>query len=198
VSHPLILEPGRVVGLTGPPGSGLTRLGLSLLAGATRRGPVAFLDVRGWLCPVAAWESGISPERLVVVRCDDRRRWSQVAAALSEGVPAVYAEVPSGVQEPLLRRLGALVRSRRTVLLLRPLDGRLPSGLTHLRVAAEDVSWEGAGDGHGRLLHRRMVLSVSGRGVGGTTAIYEVEDDGAHPVRVVPRLAPPARTVQAG
>ena len=33
-------EPGRVLGLVGPPGSGLTRLGLSLLADPARRGLV--------------------------------------------------------------------------------------------------------------------------------------------------------------
>ena len=51
-------EPGRVLGLVGPPGSGLTRLGLSLLADPARRGPVAVVDVRGWLCPPAAGRPG--------------------------------------------------------------------------------------------------------------------------------------------
>ena len=65
----LALEPGRVVGLTGPVGTGMTRLGLSLMAETARRGPVAFVDARGWFCPLSAWESGIEPERLAVVRC---------------------------------------------------------------------------------------------------------------------------------
>ncbi len=67
----LSLQPGRVTGLIGHPGFGLTRLGLVMLASREQLGPVAYLDVRGWLSPPAAWESGISPERLVVVRCDD-------------------------------------------------------------------------------------------------------------------------------
>ncbi|MBS1196110.1 MAG: recA bacterial recombination protein [Actinobacteria bacterium] len=124
-----VAEPGRVLGLVGPPGLGLTRLGLSLLADPARRGPVAVVDVRGWLCPPAAWEAGVPPERLVVVRCAEQGLWGRVTAALLEGLPAVYAEVPPGAAEVLLRRLGALARARRAALILRPLRGGLPSGL---------------------------------------------------------------------
>lgn len=187
----LALEPGRIVGLDGAPGSGLTRLGLSLLAPLA--GPVAIVDARGWFCPVAGWESGLDPGRMVVVRCGDRDQWSQVMAALVEGVRAVYAEVPPGVPEPMLRRLGALVRSRRTALVLRPLRGPLPSGAVHLRLRAHLISWEGPDAGHGRLQHRRIVVEASGKGMGGMTRFMEVEDDGTHPVRVVSRLAAAAR-----
>ena len=70
------LEAGKVVGLVGSPGFGLTRLGLGLLRG--QPGWVACVDVRGWLSPAALWEVGVSPERVVIVRCSDPRRWSQV------------------------------------------------------------------------------------------------------------------------
>ncbi|MBN2114548.1 MAG: hypothetical protein JW785_10540 [Acidimicrobiia bacterium] len=182
-------EPGRVLGLVGPPGSGLTRLGLSLLADPARRGPVAVVDVRGWLCPPAAWEAGVPPERLVVVRCAERDLWARVTAALLEGLPAVYAEVPAGVNEAVLRRLGALARSRRAALILRPLRGDLPSGLAHLNLVGEVVRWEGAGPGHGRLTRRWLTLRAAGRGVGGIDRVLEVVDDGTDALRVVPRLA---------
>jgi hypothetical protein len=197
----LALQPGRVVGLTGSVGTGMTRLGLSLMAEASRRGPVAFVDARGWFCPVAAWESGIEPERLAIVRCSDPGRWPKLVAALLEGIPAVYAEVPSGVGDALLRRLGALTRNRRRSLLLRPLRGSLPSGLTYLRLDARGIEWEGAGDGHGRLLGRRLVVEASGKATGGIPRLIEITDgemeggegDGLDPgkdaVRVVPRLA---------
>ena len=186
----LTLQPGRILGLVGPPGAGFTRLGLSLLEAPARRGPVAFLDARGWLCPLSAVEAGLAPERLVVVRCGDRARWAQVAAALCEGVPAIYAEVPRGIEEALLRRIAALARSRRVAVLLRPLGGDLPAGLAHLRLEVQEVAWEGPDAGHGRLLRRRLVVAASGKAVGGMRRLYEVEDDGAHPLRVVPRLAP--------
>ena len=194
----LTLQPGRVTGLVGNPGFGLTRLAFSLLASSDRRGPVALLDSRGWLCPAAAWESGLRPERVVVVRCDDKVRWAQVAAALCEGVQAVYAEVPFGVKEALLRRLAALVRSRGTALVLRPLRGDLPSGIAHLRIEAQGIEWAGPDEGHGRLLRRRLVIAASGKAVGGISRLIEVEDDGTNALRVVPRLAPAAVGHAAG
>jgi hypothetical protein len=186
---PVAVEPGRILGLVGPPGFGLTRLGLALLAVPARHGLVAAVDVRGWLCPTAAWEAGIAPERLVVVRCPGRDPWAQVTAALLEGLTAVYAEVPSGMAEPVLRRLGALARARRAALILRPIQGSLPSGLAYLRLTAGEVSWEGAGTGYGRIIRRRMTLLAAGKGMGGREQVLEVEDDGTDTLRVVSRLA---------
>jgi hypothetical protein len=190
---PVVAHPGRVTGLVGPPGYGLTRLGLASLSG--HPGMVAVVDVRGWLSPLAAWEVGLDPERLVVVRCGDRERWPSVTAALLEGLRAVYAEVPSGVPEPMLRRLGALARARRAALLLRPVRGDLPAGMAHLRLRGAGVAWEGTGAGHGRLTHRLLTLEASGKGAGGVERQIEVEDDGTDAVRVVPGLAaaPPRR-----
>lgn len=182
-------QPGRVLGLVGPPGSGLTRLGLSLLIEPAATGMVALLDVRHWFCPLAAWEVGIDPGRLVVVRCPDRVTWPRVTAALIEGFPAVYAEVPKGVGEARLRRLGALARARRSALILRPLSGDLPSGVLYLRLEASEVHWQGADAGHGLLTLRSLVLRASGKGAQGIERMVEVMDDGSHPVRVVPRLA---------
>lgn len=172
-----------MTGLIGFPGSGLTRLALSLLAIPARTGMVAVVDVRGWLCPVAAWEVGIDPERLVVIRCPDRATWPRVTAALIEGFPAVYAEVPAGITDADLRRLGALARSRRSALALRPVTGDLPGGVLHLRVEAEAVVWQGVDRGHGALLRRRLALRVSGKGARGITRTIEVDDEG--PVRPV-------------
>jgi hypothetical protein len=194
----LTLPPGHVVAMVGSLGSGLTRVGLALLATPARRGLVAFLDVRGWLCPLAAWECGVPPDRLVVVRCPDRRLWPQVAAALFDGVPAVYAEVPAGVAAAELRRLAALARARKAAVILRPLHGELPAGLTYVQLRAGEVSWEGPEAGHGRLRRRRVELRLSGRGVGGQEAVMEVEDDGADALRVVPGLVTPAARRAAG
>ena len=191
-------EPGRVLGLVGPPGFGLTRLGLSLLAAPSLTGMVAVVDVRGWLCPVAAWEVGIIPERLVVVRCPDRRRWLQVTASLLEGFPVVFAEVPAGAGEADLRRLAALSRARRSALVLRPVSGDLPAGLLHLRIEATAVRWEGVDRGHGALLRRRLTFRTSGKGARGIEQVMEMEDDGTHAVRLVPGLAAAPSGLAAG
>ncbi len=185
----LELEAGKVIGLVGTPGFGLTRLGLGLLRG--QPGWVACVDARGWLNPLALWEMGVSADRVVVVRCADPHRWPQVTAALMEGMQAVYAEIPPGVATPMLRRLAALARARATSVVLRPVEGDVPAGITHLRLEAQEVAWEGAGQGRGRLRERHFTLAATGKAVGGIRHILEVEDDGTDTVRVVSRLAAP-------
>lgn len=182
-------SPGRVLGLVGSAGSGLTSIGVSLLAESTVNEPVAVLDVRGWFCPSLAWDAGIEPERIVVVRCPDPAVWPKLAATLVEGFPAVYAEVPRRVPDQVLRRLGALARSRRTRAILRAMEGDLPTGLLHVRVEGVAVRWEGPEAGHGRLQRRAMMVRASGKGMQGIERLLEVEDDGAHTLRLVPRLA---------
>jgi hypothetical protein len=182
-----VLQPGRPVELTGPVGFGLTRLGYRMLAEPSRSSPVVILDVRGWASPLAAWESGVRDP--VIVRCPDPALWPRVMAALLEGVPAMYAEVPGGVREQDLRRLAALVRARQVRLTLRPLTGELPPGVGFLRLRARSVHWEGADSGHGRLRTRRLVLEASGKGVAGMNRTIEVDDGGTHDLRVVSDLA---------
>ena len=183
------LHPGRVTGLVGAAGTGLTRLALSMLASSVKRGPIVYLDARGWFSPAAAFEVGILPQDLVVVRCGDPVGWAQVAATLVEGVSALYAEVPRGVKDAQLRKLGAMVRSARTPVVLRPLHGDLPGGVAHLRLVARAVEWEGTDRGHGRLGHRRVVLEASGKATRGMTRVIEMEDDGANALHVVSGLA---------
>jgi len=171
--------------LAGVPGTGLTRLGLRLLAAPSRIAPVVALDTRGWISPEAAWETGVIPENLVIVRCDQPQIWPKVTAALLEGVRALYAEVPVGAKEQDLRRLAALARARSVAVAMRPMGKSLPSGVAHLRLRALGVTWEGADRGHGRLKRRRLVLEASGKGASGVTRRFEVEDEGSDIVRVV-------------
>jgi hypothetical protein len=173
----LALYPGKIVGLEGPIGWGMTRLGLSLLAAPSQVGTVVVIDVRGWFSPLAAWEEGVMAHRLVVVRCTERRVWGQVTAAVLEGVAAVYAEVPSGVGEPELRRLAALTRARKAGLALRPLRGQLPAGITHLRVRGIGVAWEGPDQGHGQLGRRRLTIEIAGKSI--PLQEIEISDDRA-------------------
>ena len=198
-ADPLELRPGHVIGLEGPTGLGLTRVGFSMLAGVHRiRYGWWWWTFVGWVCPLAVWEVGIRPDQLAVVRCGDPARWPRVVAALLDGVKAIYAEVPPGIRESVLRRLGAKARARDAGMILRPLDGRLPSGLAYLRVQIHQVVWAGAGEGHGRLDRRTLVLELSGKGAAGRRQMVEVEDDGAHPVRVVSRLVAPQTGRAAG
>lgn len=194
-SFDLRLERGRVIGLIGHPGFGLTRIGLSLLAAHSGNSPIVYVDVRGWLCPLAAWESGVDPEQLVVVRCDDPVRWGRALMALLEGVGWVYAEVPRGVKEAQLRRVAGLVRARRSALILRPIQGDLPGGVAFLRIQASNVGWEGTDNGHGKLTARSLSLIASGKATRGMAREIELEDDGTDALRLVSGLAaaPPGR-----
>ena len=185
----LTLEPGRVVALRGEPGSGLTRVGLALLADVARQAPVVAVDARGWLSPLAAWEVGIAPERFVIVRDVDAARWPQVLGTLLDGVKAVYAELPRGVPDAVVRRVAAGARARRMGLVLRPLGG-LPSGVAHLTLEAVDVRWDGVGPGEGHLAGRSLALRAAGKAVAGTERHIEVDDDGTHPLHLVGRVAP--------
>jgi hypothetical protein len=181
----LHLQPGRVIELAGVPGTGLTRLGLRLLAPPSLVGTVVALDSRGWISPEAAWETGVIPENLVIVRCDQAQIWPKVAAALLEGVRALYAEVPAGTKDQDLRRLAALARARKVLVAMRPLGDGLPPGVAHLRLRALGVTWEGADQGHGQLKRRRLVLEASGKGASGVSRRFEVEDEGSDVVRLV-------------
>jgi hypothetical protein len=181
----LHLEPGRITELLGVPGTGLTRLGLRLLAAPSLIGPVVALDTRGWISPEAAWETGVTPENLVLVRCDQPEVWPKVVAALLEGVRALYAEVPVAAKDRDLRRLAALARARKVAVAMRPIGTGLPSGVSHLRLRALGVTWEGADQGHGQLRRRRLLLEASGKGAAGVSRRFEVEDEGSDDVRVV-------------
>ena len=134
---------------------------------------------------MAAWETGVLSERLVVVRCDDFILWPKVTSALFEGIRAVYVEVPARVKDQDLRRLAALARARRVAVAMRSMGGGLPSGIAHLRLRALGVTWEGADMGHGKLKKRRLMLEASGKGVAGMPRRFEVEDEGTDTMRVV-------------
>jgi hypothetical protein len=180
---------GQVVGLIGAAGFGMTRLGLTMLAEHAHLGTVGYLDVRGWMSPMAAWEAGIPEDRLVVVRCDGPVEWGRVGSTLLEGVVAMYAEVPRGIKDAQLRTLATLARTRGAPLLLRPLAGDLPGGVTQLRLDARQVSWAGADNGHGSIGQRQLLVEASGKVMRGMTRTIEMEDHGADTLRVVSGLA---------
>lgn len=184
VEDQLVLGPGQTAGLTGIPGSGLTRIGLSLLQPYAAKGQVACLDVRGWMNPSAAWDLGIAPERLVVVRSNDVVAWGRLVATMLTGLKGVYAEVPVGVRDTVLRNLTAKARANRTPLVFRPVGGALPGGLVHLRLEVHAIAWEGTDAGHGAITTRRAVLVASGKAVRGRQRVIEVQDDGTRDLHV--------------
>lgn len=185
-THEIKAGPGRIVGLLGSAGMGLSRWGLSLLVESSQTAPVVAVDTQGWLNPSAAWEAGIDPSRLYIVRCLERQQWAQVVAALISGVPAVYAEVPQGTSDQVLRRLAALARKEQSSVVFRSLHGELPPGVAFLSVRAHDVGWEGMDQGHGHLVGRTFQIAASGKSM--PEQRWEVED-GKGAVHLVGRVA---------
>ncbi|WP_420801661.1 hypothetical protein [Pseudofrankia asymbiotica] len=142
---------------------GSAALLLTVLAEPSRAG--AWCAVVG--CPtlglLAAAEAGIALERLVLVP-EPGPRWPVIVAALIDALDVVAVRSPArggaAGTASAPRRLSARARERGCVLL--PIgegwDG------ADLRLAAEERSFHGLGQGHGHLRGARLLVRVSGRG----------------------------------
>jgi hypothetical protein len=87
-------------------------------------------------------------------------RWPQVVAHLAGAVPVVLLGSTGTVAGRPAARIGALLRTGGTVLLV---AGPWQGADARFRVAA--TAWEGLGTGHGVLRRRRAQVEVSGRGI---------------------------------
>jgi hypothetical protein len=153
------------------PGQGLRRgttvavgrsaaLALALVAGASAAGSwVAAVGLPD-LGIVAAAESGIALERLTLVPAPGARAWPTVVAALLDAVDVVLVRPPAGLPAGQARRLAARARERGAVLV--PLGSW--SEPADLRLAVVASTWQGLGQGHGRLHSRRVEVDATGRG----------------------------------
>jgi hypothetical protein len=185
------LRPGWVVSVGGSgtaPGAaapGAASLGLALIAGAEGNG--------GWcaavglpdLGVVAAAAMGAAPERLLLVD-DPGGRWPDVVAALIDAVDLVLVRPGSRPSPTLTRRLAALARRGRCVLVA---DGDWGGAQLRLGVAAAE--WAGPGAGYGHLTGRRARVVATGRGAAGpgrSAWVWLPGPDGA----VSPAAAPAA------
>jgi hypothetical protein len=153
------------------PGQGLRRgttvavgrsaaLALALVAGASAAGSwVAAVGLPD-LGIVAAAESGIALERLALVPTPGARAWTTVVAAFLDAVDVVLVRSPAGLPPAQARRLAARARERGAVLV--PLGAW--SEPADLRLAVTSSTWQGLGQGHGRLQARQVEVVAAGRG----------------------------------
>ena len=145
---------------------------------------IAVVDVRGWLCPVAAWEVGIAPDRLVVVRCPDRSDWSKVTASLIEGFPRCTPKCRRIPPTPICV-VSALWCGRAS-----PLSSFIRFRVTSPPVCCTFVSKQSRCDGRVPIGGTALCCDdtspcASGKGARGIEQVVELEDDGSHAVRVV-------------
>jgi hypothetical protein len=153
------------------PGRGLRRgttvtvsrsaaLALALVAGASAAGSWMAAVGLPDLGIVAAAETGIALERLVLVPTPGARAWPAVVAALLDAVDVVLVRSPARLPPAQARRLAARARERGAVLV--PL-GPWPEP-ADLRLAVTTSTWTGLGQGHGSLQARKVEVLVAGRG----------------------------------
>jgi hypothetical protein len=154
------LRRGSVVGVAGS-----TSLALAVVAGPSAAGSwVAAVGVgRPPVGAVAAAGLGVVLERFPLVAAlpgSGRGGWAWVVAALLDAVDVVVAWPPPHLRAADQRRLVARNRERGSVLVV-------PSPWTEavdVRLTVVASEWEGMGQGHGRLLARRMEVESGGRG----------------------------------
>lgn len=154
------LRRGSVVAVEGS-----TSLALALLAGASAQGSWCAAAGLPALGMAAAAELGVALDRFPVVRSPGRGSgpggWAWVVAALLDAFDIVLARPPGGgMRGSDGRRLTARVRERGAVLVVA--GGWAEPAEVRLRVASS--TWEGVGQGHGRLRARRVEVVVGGRG----------------------------------
>ena len=137
---------------------GSTSLALALLAAASGEGSWCAAVGFPSLGLAAAAELGVALDRFPLV--PSPRRWAWVVAALADGLDVVLARPPSSVKTADARRLTARVRERGTVLVV---AGGWPE-TAEVRLDVVSSVWEGIGQGHGRLLGRRVEVVAGGRG----------------------------------
>ncbi|HEV3496412.1 MAG TPA: hypothetical protein VHA34_08695, partial [Actinomycetes bacterium] len=138
-------------------------------------------------------ELGVVLERFPLVPTP--RRWAWVVAALADGLDVVLARPPSVVKAADARRLTARVRERGAVLVA---AGPWPEG-PEVRLEVVSSAWEGIGQGHGRLLGRRVEVGARGRGAAARERRVQLwlphPEGGVREVEVVDERRPHARRV---
>ena len=144
---------------------GATSLALSLLAAASGEGSWCAAVGMPSLGLAAAAELGVVLERFPLVASARPGAgpggWGWVVAALADAVDVVLARPPSRVRPADARRLTARVRERGAVLVVA--GGGWPEP-AEVRLEVVSSTWEGIGQGHGRLLGRRVEVVAGGRG----------------------------------
>jgi hypothetical protein len=180
-------------------------LAVALLAAASAAGTwcaMAGIPEAGLLAAVGL---GLDAERTLLVP-DMGHAWPQAVASLLDGCEIVLVRPPGPPPAQVRRRLEAVLRRGRGVLLV---AGNWPGAQVRLRVVTR--GWTGLGDGHGRLRACCAEVAADGRGEAAMTRTrwlwlpgedggVAVADPADLPAADIPAagLARPLRVVGAG
>src|SRR5690606_27900926 len=162
-----------------PARRGSSSLVLALLAEASRAGAWCAVVGVPTFGAVAAAELGIALDRLALVPRPGPE-WATVVAALIDGVDVVVAAVPPALTASVAARRAARARQRGAVLI--PYGAWEGADVT-LRVVRS--TWEGLGQGRGRLRRRELTISACGRGAAARPRQVRIWLPGDEATRVV-------------
>jgi hypothetical protein len=138
--------------------AGGSSLVLALLTEASRAGSWCAVVGIPTFGAVAAAEAGVALDRLALVP-NPGPEWPTVVAAMMDGLDVVVAAVPAGAAPSVTARLAARARQRGSVLVP---YGHWDGADVTLRVVRG--TWEGLGQGRGRLRCRQVTIVARGRG----------------------------------
>lgn len=149
---------GRVLSCAG---AASTTVALRLVAAAVEAGGwMAVIDVP-MLGLDAASELGIALERVVSISTSGESEvWADVVAAAADGFEVLITRVPAGVRQSTARKVATRLQQRGVVLVVLGdpgvvvCDGVVDSG---------GQVWSGVGAGWGRLEHRSVEVTATGR-----------------------------------
>lgn len=148
--------------------AGSSSLLLAILARPSRQGRWCVVVGAPGLGLAAAGEAGVELARLVLIP-HPGRRWEQVVAALLDTFEVVVACPPEPVAAATARRLAAITRRQRAVLIVNQPEGarfedarfegaRVEGARWRLRVVGQQ--WQGIADGGGHLQARRLDVEI--------------------------------------
>ena len=145
--------------------AGSTSLALSVLAAASAQGSWCAAVGMPSLGLAGAADLGVALDRFPLVPSPGRSTgaggWAWVVAALLDAFDVVLVQPPTHVRAADARRLTARVRERGAVLVVA--GGGWPEP-AEVRLSVAAASWDGVGQGHGRLRGRRVEVVGAGRG----------------------------------
>ncbi|MGK5682401.1 hypothetical protein [Actinoplanes sp. URMC 104] len=137
--------------------TGSTSVLMHTLAAAMRDGAWAAVVGMPAFSPLAAHELGVPLDRLALIP-EPGPDWPTIVGALIDGVDLVVVACPVPV-EGVVRSLQARARQRGTVL--------IPTSVwpgVDVAITAGGRTWDGLGDGNGRLKRQTLQLQATGRG----------------------------------
>jgi len=153
------LPPGQSIGFDGP---GSWSVALAMAAAITgHEGWMAVIGIEE-LGLVAAADLGVGLDRLLLIETVPSAQLGEVVAALVGAVKVIAIAPAREIHHRDARRLAARARERETTLLHLNGGRHWPHALD-VMIQAEPERWEGIGQGHGHLQHRRLSVGVTGR-----------------------------------